>query len=246
MIIPPMIAKLSDKTGGLKVNSKLKLMVDVNGDIKELNCRQRQGNYPVRLSPQFHTWGMTGGKILSDHPRNILEGQDYHRSAQWREETRAKMLHLDDKCRLRMGKACINYYKALYKITPCLAPTKNEGLRLQAEEERAQARAWRRAGMRGAALRSAGRHYMSGAGGRGAGGHCSIGQRTARGRGAGGRGSGGRGALNQSQCIHQERGTAFAAGSTGPSTGRAPRSSVSCSRCRQRRRRAPRGATTVR
>ena len=195
MIIPPMIAKLSDKTGGLKENSKLKLMVDVNGDIKELNCRQRQGNYPVRLSPQFHTWGMTGGKILSDHPRNILEGQDYHRSAQWREETRAKMLHLDDKCRLRMGKACINYYKALYKITPCLAPTKNEGLRLQAEEERAQARAWRRAGMRGAALRSAGRHYMSGAGGRGAGGHCSIGQRTARGRGAGGRGSGGRGAV---------------------------------------------------
>ena len=235
MIIPPMIAKLSDKCGGLKANSKLQLMVEVNSDIKELNLSQRQGNYPVRLSPQFHTWGMTGGKILGDHPRNILEGQEYHRAAQWREETRAKMLHLDDKCRLRMGKACISYYKALYKITPCLAPSKNEGLILQAEEERAQRRAWRREGMRGSALRRAGRQSVGrlvaggrkeadtrgsgrhggrgsgGHGGRGVGGHGGRGFGGHGGRGLGrheGRGSGGyRGLEGRGFGGHGERGS---------------------------------------
>ena len=38
IIIPLMIAKLTDKREGLKADSKLKPIVEVNAKIKELNC----------------------------------------------------------------------------------------------------------------------------------------------------------------------------------------------------------------
>ena len=60
-----------------------------------------------------------------------MESLPKHRYGQWRENIPEEMLHVDDDTRLRMGKATIGYFKALYGITPCLAPNKTAGLLLE-------------------------------------------------------------------------------------------------------------------
>ena len=39
-----------------------------------------------------------------------------HVFSSWRESEPARMLHLSDKVRLKMGVSCLNYFKFLYKI----------------------------------------------------------------------------------------------------------------------------------
>ena len=39
-----------------------------------------------------------------------------HVFSSWRESEPARMLHLSDKVRLKMGVSCLNYFKYLYKI----------------------------------------------------------------------------------------------------------------------------------
>ena len=38
------------------------------------------------------------------------------------------MLHLSDKARIRMGRSCIKYFKVLYGVVECYAPSKNAGI----------------------------------------------------------------------------------------------------------------------
>ena len=129
LIIPPKIAGLDDVSG------KLKKMVDINAGVRELNAAQPQ-EYPVKLAPLFHTWGMGGRKGRSTRPRFLLEGMQYHRPDQWREDEKENQLHLSDATRLRMGRCCVEYFKALYGITPCLAASKEEGLKKRKGQER--------------------------------------------------------------------------------------------------------------
>ena len=60
----------------------------------------------------------------------------YHRPDQWREEEKEDQLHLSDEARLRMGRCCVEYFKALYGITPCLATSKEEGMKKRKGKER--------------------------------------------------------------------------------------------------------------
>ena len=53
-----------------------------------------------------------------------------HRLGSWWDTKPKDMLHLDDSVRIRMGKTCIGYFKAIYRITKCKAKSKNEGLML--------------------------------------------------------------------------------------------------------------------
>jgi hypothetical protein len=69
-----------------------------------------------------------------------MENLPKDRYNQWREDNPDEMLHLDDKTRLRMGRACIEYFKALYGITPCDAPNKPAGLLLKASTNQRQKR----------------------------------------------------------------------------------------------------------
>jgi hypothetical protein len=153
LIIPPKLANLRERQWGQVPESNLFHLVDINTKIKELNLEQDQGQFPVKFAPLFHTWGMAGKNPGTSRPRNLLEGIQYHRASQWREPSRNRRLHLRDKDRLRMGRACVKYFMALYKITKCRAPSKVEGLRLEKEEREKEGR---KADRRGEASRGAG------------------------------------------------------------------------------------------
>ena len=118
LIIPPKTAGLDEITG------KLEKMVDINVGIRELNAAL------------FHTWGMGGRKGRSTRPRFLLEGMLYHRLDQWREDEKENQLHLSDASRLRMGRCCVEYFKVLYRITPCFAVSKEEVLKKRKVQER--------------------------------------------------------------------------------------------------------------
>ena len=97
-------------------------IVELNYQIKTLNQDQLQENFPVRYAPQFHTWGLASRK----RKQNLLEGSGLprHRVQQWREQNMEDMLHLSDSTRLRIGKAVIAYFLALYSITETVAASK--------------------------------------------------------------------------------------------------------------------------
>lgn len=112
-------------------------IVELNHGIKVLNQGQPQENFPVRYAPQFHTWGLASRKGGNKHPRNLLECLPRHRPGQWREYYPEDMLHLCDGARLRMGKACINYFLALYSMTQSYAASKPRALALDKKIKKA-------------------------------------------------------------------------------------------------------------
>jgi len=106
------------------------LMISLTTKIREFNYSDTHPIIPTRLAPCFHTWGIRSKK--SSHfkgPRTLT-----HRRGQWRETKPRDMLHLEDNARIRMGKTCVGYYKAIYRITECRARSKNEGLKLSCEK----------------------------------------------------------------------------------------------------------------
>ena len=120
MIIPPKIVE----RGGFQ----LQKMVYINAIIMNMNQEQPQTK-PVNLAPKFHTWGIKGDRSCVNlaRPRLLLAGPDQIRIGQWREAVDDRRLHPSDAARLRMGRTCVGYFLALYGITPCLVPTKEEG-----------------------------------------------------------------------------------------------------------------------
>ena len=117
------------------VNNRKELMISLTTKIREFNCSDTHPIIPTRLAPCFHTWGIRTKK--SSHftgPRTLMEGWLTHRRGQWRETKPRDMLHLEDNARIRMGKTCVGYYKAIYRITECRARSKNEGLKLSREK----------------------------------------------------------------------------------------------------------------
>ena len=128
LLIPPKLADLHNNYYG----NRLEDIVSLNFQIMELNESQPQDPLPVRFAPKFHSWGKCSSKApVSTAPRYLMESLPKHRYGQWRENIPEEMLHVDDETRLRMGKATIGYFKALYGITPCLAPNKTAGLLLE-------------------------------------------------------------------------------------------------------------------
>ena len=136
LIIPQKIASLKDRG----VDSNLTKMVAINDGIKELNRSQPQGSLPVKFAPLFHTWGMAGRRNNIQRPRNLLGTMIHHRASQWRETEANRRLHLSDATRLRMGRTCVGYFKALYGVTPCRAGSKEEGIRLEGGNQREESR----------------------------------------------------------------------------------------------------------
>ena len=111
------------------VNNCRDLMVSLTTKIRESNRSDIHPIIPTRLALFFHTWGIRTRK--SPH----FKGPKTHRMGQWRETKPKDMLHLEDKAiRIRMGKTCIGYYKAIYRMTECRARSKNEGLKLSREK----------------------------------------------------------------------------------------------------------------
>jgi len=61
-------------------------------------------------------------------PRILIEGWITQRFGSWQETK--DILHLDNYARIRIGKICIYYFKAIYKKTEFKAKSKNKGLQL--------------------------------------------------------------------------------------------------------------------
>ena len=64
-------------------------------------------------------------------PRNRMEKMIGYRAPQWREEVYEEMVHLDNKSRLRMGRAAIKYFMVLYDLIKCNADSKVKGLEIK-------------------------------------------------------------------------------------------------------------------
>lgn len=63
-------------------------------------------------------------------PRNRMESMVGYRPPQSRENKYDEMVQLDNKSRLRMGKAAIKYFMVLYDIVKCKAIFKVKGLEI--------------------------------------------------------------------------------------------------------------------
>ena len=128
---PPMMTVMPGESRRI-YNNKLLIMVDLTTGIREMN---RNGVNPITglplgeyNTPTFHIWGREGGaedKLIG--PRNLLETISDVRDKEWREDNHDRMLHLSDKARIRMGRSCIKYFKVLYGVIICYAPSKNAG-----------------------------------------------------------------------------------------------------------------------
>ena len=136
LIIPPKLAEIEDDFEGNRFSD----IVELNHQIKMLNQDQPQENFPVRYAPQFHTWGLASRKRKPKFPRNLLEVLPRHRVGQWREENMEDKLHLNDSTRLRMGKAVIAYFLALYSITETVAASKPLAIAMERKNKRTKAK----------------------------------------------------------------------------------------------------------
>ena len=59
-----------------------------------------------------------------------MESMVGYRPPQWREDKYDEMVQLDNKSRLRMGKAAIKYFMLLYDLVKCKALSKVKGLEI--------------------------------------------------------------------------------------------------------------------
>ena len=72
------------------------------------------------LVPRFHAQGLlTDKRCTRPHEKkgNWFYKVCYYRYTDWREEDRPRMLHCDDRTRLRAGKCVVKYFLKLYGIT---------------------------------------------------------------------------------------------------------------------------------
>ena len=60
-----------------------------------------------------------------------MENMIGYRAPQWREEVYEEMVHLDNKSRLRMGRAAIKYFMELYDLIKCSADSKVKCLEIE-------------------------------------------------------------------------------------------------------------------
>ena len=112
----PSITRLEQDTYALHKSNLTEKMIELNDRIIEFNESSEQ-SMPTTWAPRFHTWGLKSIKIpRMIGPRNRLEAMPAHAVEDWRERRQANQLHLDDKVRLRMGRAVIKYFKSIYCI----------------------------------------------------------------------------------------------------------------------------------
>jgi len=130
---PPKISALPTEEREVQENrfETLSKMTDfireLNRNNVNLDCVTPRGSFNA---PTYHTWGMKTTHADPDvyGPRNRMETMTGYRPPQWREDNYEEMVHLDNKSRLRMGKAAVKYFMVLYDIIKCSASSKVKGL----------------------------------------------------------------------------------------------------------------------
>ena len=133
---PPKMSVIPSDKRRIRGN-KFEELSYLNDQIMNLNETLKLPSFPSAFVPKFHTWGLQTTKAPTKiRPRNKLAHTTGHKIQGWREEELRNMLHLNNHLRLKMGKSCVSYFKVLYGIIPCRAPSKNAGLQLEKERTR--------------------------------------------------------------------------------------------------------------
>lgn len=132
---PPKISALPAEEREIQTN-RFETLSKITDFIREMNRNNVSTDPTPRGSynaPTYHTWGMktTHADPNVYGPRNRMESMVGYRQPQWREEKYEEMVHLDNKSRLRMGKAAIKYFMVLYDIIKCKADSKVKGLEIE-------------------------------------------------------------------------------------------------------------------
>ena len=112
---PPALAQLPE--------DKFRVQGNITEDLKTLNFSIRDLNMEgsqsmmVEKAPTFHTWGLRSLPAKKKvGPRNLMELLPQHRQKDWREERPENQIHLNDRLRLRMGRAVVKYFCSIYEV----------------------------------------------------------------------------------------------------------------------------------
>ena len=119
---------------------RIQLLKSFNDHVCYINteARNRSGVETDR-APSFQAWGIK--RVAPDtnmsiprpdqNPSDYLQSNSFgpftHRFAEFREEKIEKMLHFNDYLRLKMGRACIKYFRILYGLDTSYGNNKAEG-----------------------------------------------------------------------------------------------------------------------
>ena len=113
---PPMATVLNNDP---RQNTRLDFsadLVELNNKIKDFNMAQNHLMIRTSRAPQFHTWGTSRTRAETkpvSSPKTPVEVRQ-HRLGSWREDDINKKLHLNDITRMKMGRATVNYFRAIY------------------------------------------------------------------------------------------------------------------------------------
>ena len=114
--LPPCMTKLTKDSYKSTRRDLTSELIKLNGLISEFNKETMQ-TMQVERAPRYHTWGLTSVRVpRTVGPRNLLEAMPSHAHQDWREGRPSNQLHLSDGVRLRMGKASVKYFEAIYGI----------------------------------------------------------------------------------------------------------------------------------
>lgn len=114
--LAPAMSKLEKDTYTLAKPNMTERIQRLNDLIIDLNVEYEQPMNAAR-APRFHTWGLTSTRMPPTiGPRNRLESMPSHALEDWRERRPSNQIHLSDEVRLRMGRATIRYFMAIYGI----------------------------------------------------------------------------------------------------------------------------------
>ena len=124
LLMPPSLTKLTKETEADLKQDQTTTIVKLNYMIRDLNS-EGKSTVEVHRAPTFHTWGLKSTNLSKlKHPRNFMEGLQSHDPLAWREKNRKKQLHLSDSERLRMGRAVVKYFMAIYGLLESNTPRK--------------------------------------------------------------------------------------------------------------------------
>lgn len=99
------------------LSGRMNTIFDLNDLILDLNGEGRHGSMTA-FAPRFQTWGLKRGEnslqeLFMSARGPVLGNKDGFNYSAFRESSAERMLHLNDKTRMRMGRAVISYFKAV-------------------------------------------------------------------------------------------------------------------------------------
>ena len=114
--LPPCMSKLPNDQYKLARPDLTRDIVKLNDMILLMN-REPGQSMQTHRAPCFHSWGLNSRRLPKEiGPRNLLEAMPSHSQPDWRESRPVNQLHLSNEVRIRMGKATVTYFCAIYGI----------------------------------------------------------------------------------------------------------------------------------